>query len=386
MRKLTLPIVMLLVPAALFAQAKPTTTVRPPVPVVSGPDNVDVTAQLKDIARFRGIRPNTLTGVGLVMGLEGTGDTQRISATRSALANYLRTSGLDVDPKQLDSKNVALVMVTADLPPFAVNGQRLDVTVTSIGDAKSLRNGTLVMTPLKAAGNPETVYATAAGAVSVGGYSVSQNGNSQQKGFVTVGRIPSGGIVENGAPTTTVFNGHMFIELDEPDLTTANRVEEAIRRKYPEFLPVANNGGTIEVVLPEGMTPTTAMARLEKVSVAADSAAMIVINEKTGAIVMGGNIKLAPVAFAYGSLTIRVEEQDYVSQPAPFSNGNTVQGKDTRAGATETTAKTALTSPNTTVSDLAEIFRKMDLTAGDIIAILQALKQQGALKARLVMQ
>lgn len=347
---------------------------------------IEVTAQLKDIARFRGIRSNTLTGVGLVLGLEGTGDTQRISATRSALTNYLRRSGLDVDAKQLDSKNAALVMVTAELPPFSVNGQKIDVTITSIGDAKSLRNGTLLMTELKAASNPDTVYATASGAVSVGGFSVSQNGNSQIKGFVTVGRIPAGGVVENGAPTTTVYNGRMFLELDEPDLTTASRVEAAIMKKYPEFRPVAQNGGTIEVVLPDGLTPTAAMARLEKVTVEADTAAQIVINEKTGAIVMGGNIKLSPVAFAYGALSIRVEEQTFISQPGPFSNGQTAAAKDTKTNVQEDEAKTAVTTANTTVADLAQIFRKLNLSAGDIIAILQALRQQGALKARLVMQ
>jgi flagellar P-ring protein precursor FlgI len=374
-------VVALLALTSLGMAQAPKPTGMPPVA-----PKVDVTAQLKDIARFRGIRSNTLTGLGLVMGLEGTGDTQRMPTTRAALANFLRRSGQVVDEKQLDTKNVALVMVTAERPPFAVNGQRMDVTVTSIGDSKSLRNGTLILTELKAAGNPDTVYATASGAVSVGGYSVSQNGNSQTKGFVTVGRIPAGGIVENGAPTTTVYNGRMYLELDEPDLTTATRVEEAIRTRYPEFRPVAQNGGTIEVVLPEGLTPTAAMARLEKVTVQADTAALIVINEKTGAIVMGGNVKVAPVAFAYGSLTIRVEEQTFISQPAPFSNGQTAAAKDTRTGAQEDPAKTAVTNANTTVADLAQIFRRLNLSAGDIIAILQVLRQQGALKARVVMQ
>lgn len=363
-------------------------TVRPVAPTVAPPvpPKPDVNAQLKDIARFRGIRSNTLTGIGLVMGLDGSGDTQRISATRSALTNYLRRSGLDVDPKQLDAKNAALVMVTADLPPFAVNGQSLDVTVTSIGDAKSLRNGTLLMTELKAAGNPDTVYATASGAVSVGGYSASSGGNSQTKGFVTVGRIPAGGMVENSAPTKTVYDGHLYLELDTPDLTTATRVEQAIRQRYPEFMPLAKNGGTIEVSLPEGLSPTAAMARLEKVEVEADTPALIVVNEKTGAIVMGGNIKVSPVALAYGSLTVKVEEQVFVSQPAPFSQGRTVVAANSQVSATEDPAKTAVTSPNTTVGDLAQIFRRLNLAASDIIAILQALRQQGALKARLVMQ
>lgn len=346
----------------------------------------EVSARVKDIARFRGIRSNTLTGVGLVMGLEGTGDTQRVGATRTALINYLRNQGIDVDPKTIDTKNCALVMVSTELPPFAVNGQRLDVTVTSVGDAKSLRNGTLLMTSLKAAGNNEKTYATASGAVSVGGYSAGQNGNSQQKGFVTVGRIPAGGIVENSAPTKTVFDGKLYLELDEPDITTASHLEDAIRTKYPDFRPVAINGGTIELQMPDGLTATAAMARIEAIDVQTDTAALVVINEKTGAIVMGGNVKLAPVAFAYGSLTVKVEESNFVSQPAPFSQGKTVQGKETVVGAKEDPAKTGITSPNTTVADLAQIFRRLNLSAGDIIAILQALRQQGALKARLVMQ
>lgn len=363
-------------------------TVSPVAAPIASPaqSKPDVSAQLKDIARFRGIRTNTLTGIGLVLGLDGTGDTQRISATRSALTNYLRRSGLDVDPRQLDAKNAALVMVTAELPPFAVNGQAMDVTITSIGDAKSLRNGTLLQTELKAAGNPDTVYATATGAVSVGGYSAGAGGNSQTKGFVTVGRIPAGGVVENSAPTKTVFDGHLYLELDSPDLTTASRVEQTIRAKFPEFRPVALNGGTIELSLPDGLTALTAMAKLEKVEVESDTAALVVINEKTGAIVMGGNIKVSPVALAYGSLTIKVEEQVFVSQPAPFSQGRTVVAANSQVNATEDPAKTAVTSPNTTVADLAQIFRRLNLSAGDIIAILQAMRQQGALKARLVMQ
>lgn len=344
-----------------------------------------VVTQLKDVARFRGIRSNVITGVGLVMGLDGTGDTPRVSATRAAVANYLRRQGLDVDPRTLETRNAALVTVSAELPPFAVNGQEIDVTVTSIGDARSLRNGDLLLTELKTVGS-DVVYATASGKVSVGGFSAAQNGNSQQRGFVTVGRIPSGGRVESAVPTTTVFGGKLYLELDQPDNTTASRVERAIFDAHPAFRPVAINGGTIELTLPEGLTPTAAMARLEKVSVETDMAALIVVNERTGTIVMGGNVRVAPTAIAHGALTIKVEETVFFSQPAPFSDGQTREGRDTRLGAQEDPAKTAVTNPNTTVADLAQIFQKLRLTPLDIISILQALRQQGALKARVVMQ
>ncbi len=353
---------------------------------VSKGEQEGVPTRLKDIARFRGIRSNTLTGIGLVMGLEGTGDSKKYGPTFTAMANYLRKQGFDVDPKTMDSKNAALVMITAELPAFSVNGQKLDVTITSMGDAKSLRNGTLLLAELKAAGNPDVVYATATGPISVGGYSAGQGGNSQTKGFVTVGRIPNGGVVEQGAPTTTVYDGKMYLELDDPDITTAHRVEEKIKEFMPEFMPIAQNGATIQVVLPPGLTPTTAMAKLEEVIVRSDNVATIVINEKTGTIVMGGNVRIAPVALATGSLNVKIEETYMVSQPNPLSQGQTVVIPDTTVKAGEDEAQIAVVKPNTTVSDLARIFQELKLKPSDIINILQILKQQGALKAKLVIQ
>ncbi len=345
-----------------------------------------VPTRLKDIARFRGIRSNTLTGVGLVMGLEGSGDSKKYSPTAAALANYFKKQGFDVDPTQLEARNVALVMVTAELPPFAVNGQRLDVTVTSMGDAKSLRDGTLLMTALHAAGNPDTVYATATGPVSVGGYSVGQSGNSQSKGFVTVGRIPGGGIVEQGAPTTTIYDGKLYLELDDPDLTTAHRVEQRINSNAPEFQAYAEDGGTIRLTLPSNMTPISAMAKLEEMVVQSDTAATVIINEKTGTIVMGGNVRIAPVAIATGSISVEIEEKYEVTQPEELSRGRSVIVPNTTVSASEDNAQIAVVPPNTTVADLARIFQELKLKPSDIINILQLMKQQGALKAKLVIQ
>jgi flagellar P-ring protein precursor FlgI len=342
--------------------------------------------RLKDIARFRGIRSNTLTGVGLVLGLEGTGDSRKISATTQALANYLRAQGAEVDPRTLDTKNVALVMVTAELPPFAVNGQRLDVTVTSMGDAKSLRNGTLLFTELKAGRDTESVFATASGAVSIGGFGFGASGSSQQRGFLTVGRIPGGGVVEQGATTKLVFDGQMYLELNDPDITTAKRVQEAINQRFPEYAAFAMNGGTVAMSLPQGLSAVAALARLEELTVQTDNEATVVINERTGTIVIGGNVRIAPVAIASGAISVRIETEPFVSQPAPLSGGQTVQGTVSAVAAEEETAQIALLKPNTTVAELASIFQELRLKPGDIIAILQAMRQQGALKAKVVVQ
>ncbi len=346
-----------------------------------------VWARVKDVARFRGVRSNQLVGTGLLLGLEGPGESKKIGPTVSALVYYLRRQNIEVYPKTIEPKNAALVMVTADLPPFAVNGQRVDVTITSIGDARSIRNGTLVITELKSPADPNTVYAVATGPVSIGGFGVSQNGNSQVKGFQTVGRIPGGAMIEKGAPTNVVYEGNkMYIELDDPDMSTAQRAEEQINKTLSGFNAKAVNGGTIEVTLPAGMSSTLAMARLEEIQIPVDTPALIVVNEKTGTIIMGGNVKIAPVAFMYGSLSIKVEETTMVSQPPPFSGGKTEKVPQTAVSAKEDPAKVGVTMQNTTVADLAAIFQKLSLTPGDVIAILQGLKQQGALKARVVLQ
>ncbi len=345
-----------------------------------------VSVRIKDIARFRGVRGNTLMGIGVVVGLKGTGDTRKNPQSAAAIANYMKSLGQDVNPALIEPKNCAVVFVRAELPPFATNGQIMDVTVASAGDAQSLQGGLLLRSELYAIGDKETVYAVGEGQVSIGGFGASSGGSSQSVGFLTSGRVPSGAIVEQGAPTKLVYDGKMYIELSDADLTSANRIQEAINKKYPDFSAEAENGGTIAVDLPKGMSAVQAMSRLEEIVVMVDNAAVIVINEKTGSIAIGGNVKIAPVAIASGSISVKIEESVNVSQPNPFAKGETVVIGNQKVSADQGEADIAVVAPNTTVADLARIFQELRLKASDIINILQILRQQGALKARLVIQ
>jgi flagellar P-ring protein precursor FlgI len=263
----------------------------------------------------------------------------------------------------------------------------MDVTVSTFGDAQSLRGGQLLRTELYAIGDSDTVYGIAEGAVSVGGFGASAGGNQQQVGFLTAGRVAGGGVVEKGAPTKLVYDNRMFIELYEVDLTTATRVQEAINKRNPEFEAVAESGSTISVSLPKGMNPIVAMAKLEEITVMVDNVAVVIVNEKTGSIAIGGNVKIAPVAIALGSISVNIVEEVSVSQPNPFSrNGDTAVVANQRVSADQGPADVAVVAPNSTIADLARIFQELRLKPNDIINILQLLKQQGALKARLIFQ
>ncbi|MBV6459617.1 MAG: Flagellar P-ring protein [Fimbriimonadaceae bacterium] len=344
-----------------------------------------IEVRIKDIARFRGVRANQLVGYGLVIGLEGTGD-KSIPFTQTALANILRDFGNQVDAAKLKAKNVAAVMITAELPPFASPGNRIDVIVHSIGDATSLQGGTLLQTPMFGAGDKENAYVVAMGPVSIGGFNVSASGNSVQKNHVNVGRIPGGGIVEQGVPTQIVFDGKLFLEIDDADITTAHRLSETLQKRFPEFDPNPVDGGTIELRLPIGMSPVEAMSKIESATVFADIPALVVVNERTGTIVIGGNVRLGPAVVAHGSLQVTITRESFVSQPNSFSNGTTVAGTNTTVSAEEETAQVGLLGPNATVSDLARIFQTLQLSPRDVISILQALRDQGSLKARIKVQ
>ena len=345
-----------------------------------------VQVRLKDISRFRGIRGNQLMGFGLVIGLTGTGDTRRNPQAAAALANYLKTINMDAQLSNMEPKNAAWVIVTAELPPFTTNGQTIDVTVSSAGDAQSLQGGTLLRTELYAVGNNEKFYAIAQGNMSIGGYGVAAAGNQSKTGHTTVGRIASGAIVEEGAPVKLVYDGKMYIELMDPDLTTANRVQEVINKSFPELNAVAENGQTISVVASKGVNPISIMAKLEALTVNVDNAALVIINERSGAITISGNVRIAPCAVAIGSISVEIREQVSVSQPNPFSKGETAVVANQQVSATQGEADIAVVAPNTTVADLARIFQELRLRANDIIVILQALRQQGLLKARLIIQ
>ena len=346
-----------------------------------------VAVRIKDVARFRGVRSNKLMGVGVVVGLQGTGDSRKNAQVSQAIQNYMKSMNFDIDVSRMDARNGALVIVSGDLPPFATNGQLMDVTVSTFGDAQSLRGGQLLRTELYAIGDSDTVYGIAEGAVSVGGFGASAGGNQQQVGFLTAGRVAGGGMVEKGAPTKLVYDNRMFIELYEVDLTTATRVQEAINKRNPEFEAVAESGSTISVSLQKGMNPIVAMAKLEEITVMVDNAAVVIVNEKTGSIAIGGNVKIAPVAIALGSISVNIVEEVSVSQPNPFSrNGDTAVVANQRVSADQGPADVAVVAPNSTIADLARIFQELRLKPNDIINILQLLKQQGALKARLIFQ
>lgn len=345
-----------------------------------------IEARVKDIAHFRGIRSNQLMGTGLVVGLAGSGDSKKSVVTQQIIANMFKEFGIRLDPAQLDMKNIAAVMVTADLPPFASNGQLVDVQVQSIGDAKSLVGGTLLQTAMYAAGDQSTVYVSAQGSLNVGGFDVSAGGSSAQKNFVTAGRVPEGGIVERGAATKLVYEGKIYLDLNQPDLTTAMRLASKINENYPKLNATAVNGGTIEMVLPADLPAMEAMSRIEELWVFSDTQATIVINEKTGTIVIGGNVRIGPAAVVHGNLSVTIDQDIRVSQPDAFSNGNTVVTQKTNISVDEPKADVASFAPNATVADLAKVFHALQLKASDVISILQALREQGALKARIISQ
>lgn len=346
-------------------------------------EGIDV--RIKDIARFKGVRSNQLQGIGLVVGLNGTGDSQNSPATIQMLANALNDKTM-LNVAQLQPKNVALVAVTAELPPFAVPGNRIDVTVTSMTDATSLQGGLLLRTPLYGPDQSGPAYVVAMGPVSIGGFNVQRAGSSVQKNHPTTGRLPEMGIVEHAVPTQLVFDGKMYLDLQQEDFTTANRMAEQISREYPEFNATAINGGTVQVSLPPGVSDVQAMSEIEEIHFLADTPATVVIDENTGTIVMGGNVRIGPAVVAKGSLTVKIQQDVVVSQPLPFTNGTTQSNPVANVQANEEDAHVTAMGPTTSVADLATIFGALKVSATDIIAILEALRDQGALKATLKIQ
>ncbi len=346
-----------------------------------------IEVRMGDIGGFRGARSNVIMGYGLVMGLTGTGDSKQTPLTAKLLSNALSRAGITVDPKEMQGKNMATVVVTAELPPFAAPGRKIDLTVSSIGDAKSLEGGTLMPTNLGPANNPDQVYVVASGSLSLGGFEAGSGGSSQRKNHQTVGRVPDGGDVQMAAPTQFVFTGgKVFFDLDEPDFTTAQRVAAQLAVKFPDCLASAIDAVTIALNVPGGLQAVDFLSQVEGTPVKANLVASIVINERTGTIVAGGHVKLGPAMIAHGSLQVRIDPEVIVSQPGPRSNGETVVVEIPRVEATDPQAQIALTAGGATIEDLAKILQTLKVSAKDIIAILQALADQGALKARIRIQ
>jgi flagellar P-ring protein FlgI len=346
------------------------------------------TVRVRDIARVQSVRANQLVGYGLVVGLNGTGDTSQSPFTIQSVVTMLQRFGVTVDARRLKSKNVAAVVLTAEIPAFARNGSRLDVTVSSLGDASSLQGGTLLQTPLL--GADERVYAAAQGSVSIGGFSAGGNGSGVIKNHPTVGRVPGGALVEREIPTTlTEADGAIRVNLSEPDFQNAARVAAALNERLGAGSAVAEDAATIRVSAASGSAGDTVslIAEIEGVRLQPATAAKVVLNERTGTVIIGGDVRIAPVAVAHGSLTIEIQTDFQVSQPAPFTRGgDTVTVPTTGVKAEEAKAAVMELRTGTTMAELVRALNALQVTPRDIIAIIQAIKQAGALYAELELQ
>ncbi|MFN7954391.1 MAG: flagellar basal body P-ring protein FlgI [bacterium] len=344
-------------------------------------------ARIRDIADLRGVRGNDLVGYGLIVGLDGTGDDMAV--TRQSLASFLDRLGVTLDEaevRKMKPDNVAAVSVTAVLPPFASPGARIDVIVSSIGNAKTLQGGTLLMTPLRAADGH--VYAVAQGPISLGGFSAQSKGGGDvaQKNQKSVGRIPAGARVERAVDVTFEGSRDLTYALREPSFTTARRVADAINQDLGSAAAIATDAGTVKVAVPESLASdgVAVAARLEALSVEPDRPARVVINERTGTVVMGADVRLARIALAHGGLTIEVNQTMGVSQPTPFSQGGqTVVVPNSDVQVREETRQLAVVEPGATISDLVRALNSLAVSPRDLIAILQAIRQAGAMDAEL---
>lgn len=343
-------------------------------------------SRLKDLVSIEGVRDNQLMGYGLVVGLNGTGDKRQTVFSAQSLANLLARMGVSVTASAILVKNTAAVLVTANLPPFAQTGGRIDISVSSIGDSSNLQGGILVLTPLKGADGQ--VYAVAQGSVVTGGFVAGRGGNSQTVNHPTSGRVPNGAIVEKTPPSLPPSSKTIHLQLKQADFTTAARISEALNKKFPgQGTPIAHadNSGLVSVDRPASFEnrPVEFMAELESIVIEGDRPAKIVINERTGTIVMGKEVRIAPVSILQGGLTVEIQTAIQVSQPEPLSPGKTVTAPDVKVTAKEEKAKNIVLKQGASVEELVRAMLAIGSTARDVIAILQNLKASGALDAEL---
>jgi len=340
--------------------------------------------RVKDIARIEGARSNQLMGYGLVVGLDGTGDSKQTIFTPQAIANMLLEFGINVPGALIRVKNVAAAMVSAELPAFAKPGDRIDVTVSSLGDARSLQGGTLLQTPLQAA--DRKVYAVAQGPISIGGFSAEAGGTKVQKNHPTVGRIPDGGLVEATVPSTLDRGGAVSVSLTQPDFATASRIASAVNQSLGGALASAPDGGTVVVQIPPEREASLVefIADIGQVRVQPDVVAKVIINERTGTVIIGGNVTISPVAVSHGGLTVEISQELMVSQPPPLApkTGETVVVPQNEVLAHEQEGSLKSVAGRT-VQELVRSLNAIKVSPRDIIAILQAIKQAGALQAEL---
>jgi len=339
---------------------------------------------IRDIVTIDGIRDNPLIGYGVVVGLKRTGDSQQTLFTTQTLANMLQRLGVQVTASTIQVRNIAAVMVTASLPPFARPGTTLDVTVSSVGDAKSLEGGVLLLTSLHAADGQ--VYAEAQGALTLGGYTVGANGNTKEVNHVTVGRVPNGGIVERDASIDLAKLRIISLSLREQDFSVTRDIAAAINHEFGKDVASAIDSRRVDLNIPQmGAAPIpTLIAKVQNLPLSIHPAAKVIVNERTGTIVMGGDVKLSPVSVLHGDLTVEVSTTFVVSQPAPFSKtGTTEVVPETELKSKEGPAKSIQLKEGASVEELINGLHTMGATARDIVAIIQAIKAAGGLQAEL---
>jgi flagellar P-ring protein precursor FlgI len=352
------------------------------------PSPTHAAVRVKELADVQGVRDNELFGYGLVVGLAGTGDSERILFTQQSLAGMLGRLGIRIDPKEVRARNVAAVMVTARLPAFARAGSRLDVSAASLGNATSLAGGVLLITPLTAADGQ--VYAVAQGAVQVGGYDVSAAGSSVRKNTPTAGRVPAGATIERSV-APSLDGPTLVLGLRRPDFTTASRVAAAVSAALGGKGAKALDPASVEVTVPEAFKadPVGLLAKLEALEVEADGRARVVVSERTGTVVAGERVRIRPVAVSHGGLQVSVSVKPVVSQPNPTfgqnpnANARTVVEPIGTPEASEESRATIALPATATVEELARALTTLGASARDLVSILQAMKAAGALDADL---
>ncbi len=338
--------------------------------------------RVKELVAVEGVRENQLIGYGIVIGLQGTGDKRQTVFSTQALANMLERMGVQVNPTAFQVKNMAAVMISANLPPFAQPGMRIDLTAAAIGDATNLQGGILMATPLR--GLDGQIYAVAQGSVITGGFVAKGGGASASLNHPTAGRVPSGAIIERAAPTVAL-GAVIRLQLRQADFTTAARIAATINERFGEGRATPESSGAVRVNTPPEYSTRAVdfMAAIESLTILADRTARIIVNERTGTIVMGKEVKISPVAIMHGALSIEIQTTFDVSQPAPLSQGATTVVPNTTVQVKEEKAKSLVLRGGATVEELVRALQSIGATARDVIAILQNLKAAAALEADL---
>jgi len=366
-------IVFLLVFVPLFASAQPAGDARAH------------RVRIKDVATIEGVRDNQLIGYGIVVGLSGTGDSQQTVFPVQTLISTLQRMGVNVpttgSANTLRVQNMAAVFVAATLPPFAEPGTKLDVTASSAGDARSLSGGLLLMTPLY--GPDGRIYAQAQGPIVLGGYAAAANGNAKLVNHPTTGRIPGGAMVERGVPLDLSRLPSLSILLNEADFRTAERMADEINNDLKRPLAHAADSRRVDLHPQPGEDLPALLARVEAVEIQTYPRAKVVVNERTGTVVIGGDVRLQPVSILHGGLVVNVISDVVVSQPGPLSNGTTQTVQETRVDAQEKPVNQIVLKRGATVDDLVQELQGIGASARDVISILQAMKEAGALEAEL---